>query len=561
LIASIRQQFDQPRPAVLAFIAALVAAAVYLPATQFQFVNWDDDGYVTANNALSLPWPDFLRWAFTTFHQANWHPLTWISLRLDAAAWGKTPFGYHLTNVLIHAANSFLAVILIWRLAGTGTAARFNPRRRFLAFGAGLIFALHPLHVESVAWVSERKDLLCAFFYLLSLCYYARLRHDRNNAGLSATVIRRDYFFCLFYCGLALMSKPMAVSLPLVMVLLDIYPFRRPRWYSWAILEKIPFLVITLISIALTVLAQTSAHATASLVDLPLAERLGNAARALVFYLWKGLLPIDLSPLYPLRNATVSTVINGALAGLFIVAAFGWTTIRIKKTPLPFVLVSIFAVMLLPILGLVQVGSQFAADRYMYLPLLPLSVGVLLVLHRCSGQALSDVRWSSLILLPMACVLAAVTYRQAMYWRNSETLWNRVLAVTPDVPTAHYNLANHYLASGRSLDAERHWLETVRLDPAHSRAYNQLGSLQLLRGDLEGALENYKRALRANPKNLEAIYNCAQVLDLLEHRNEALDMYERFVSQATAEYLTQKLAVLDRIRQIEHASKPAGNRP
>jgi len=547
---NISQRLRSVSPAQAAATVAVLAFLLYLPSLAFDFLNWDDDGYVTTNQALAYPWRDFLEWAFTTFRQGNWHPLTWLSLKIDHSLWGMNPAGYHLTNAALHAVNALLVVALMWRLSADEGGARSAAVRLGFAFIVGLVFAVHPLHVESVAWVSERKDLLCALFYLSSLI--AWLAWTRAGAPGGAG----PYGLSLLFFILALLSKPMAVSLPVILVLLDIYPLQRQPWKGRIVVEKIPFFAVAAASCVVTVIAQSSAESVAPMVDLSLADRFANAGRALFFYLGKSLWPADLSPLYQLRVVEGGMMLRGAVAGVAVLALFAWAIFRVRKSPLLFVLLAAFTAMLLPVLGIVQVGSQFAADRYMYLPMVPLAVGACMLAWRLRRNAGLPAAWLAAFVAVVTLLMGFLSYQQMQHWRNSEALWKKVLAEDAEIPTAHYNLGNHYLAENRLELAETEWLAVVRLDPGHSMAHNQLGNLSFLRGELKSALENYREAVENDSENIEAVFNYARVLDQLGMIHQAREFYRRFVELATAEYRTQVELASNRISQIDAIDPP-----
>ena len=533
-----------------AAITAAIAFLLYLPTLQFQFVNWDDDGYVTANQALAYRWRDFAHWAFTTFAQGNWHPLTWISLKIDYSFWGMNPLGYHLSNIIFHAVNSSLVVVLMWRLFSTAVPQEGGFRRVAFAFVTGLVFAIHPLHVESVAWISERKDLLYAFFYLLSVLTWLVWTQKEPGRRISL------YLLSLLFCVLSLMSKPMAVSLPVVLLLLDIYPLRRTGLGGRLILEKLPFVALALVSCVITIIAQAQAQSVAPMLELALFDRFGNAAQALFFYLYKSFVPLDLSPLYQLRSVDFSLMVKGVVAAFGFIVLVSMAIARFKKSPAFLVLLSMFLVMLLPVLGIVQVGSQSAADRYMYLALLPLSVGGCLLVSQLARKLTAPPSWLVFPVLVCGLILAFLTVQQSMHWRNSELLWKKVLTVDYEVPVAHYNLGNYYLAVNQLDKAEAEWRATIQLDPGYSRAHNQLGNLHFLKGDLNAALDRYRKAVASDPGNVEAVYNYAQVLDQLGMIRQAKDAYSQFIRLATTEYQEQIEVASGRIKQIDGILPP-----
>src|SRR5208283_3314559 len=289
----------------VAGFVSLLTFLVYLACLNNEFVMWDDNQYVYENPHLHPLNPAFFKWAFSDFYAANWHPLTWVSHALDYAVWGLNPLGHHLTSNILHAVNTFIVVILVAKLLEAWHPSRQqNPSPHLSHEGSyivialtGLLFGLHPLHVESVAWVSERKDLLCATFFLLSTLAYTK--YVSSGGGLRN---KQYYILVLFLFALALLSKPMAVSLPAVLLILDWHPFNRissMKSLLSAFLEKLPLIALSLVSSVLTVLAQKAGEAIQTFEIIPLASRVLVASQSLLSYLWKMVLPMNLIPYYP----------------------------------------------------------------------------------------------------------------------------------------------------------------------------------------------------------------------------------------------------------------------
>ena len=340
---------------LLAGAVSVLTFLLYLPSLGNEFVEWDDRLYVFGNpHILSLNF-SFLKWAFSTFHAYNWHPLTWISHDLDYAIWGLNPLGHHLTNSILHAANAFLVVLLVVKLMEAGELG-FGGRSFIAATVTGLLFGLHPLHVESVAWVAERKDLLCALFFLLSVRTYLQYAESISNHSASSFSFRhKDYLIALGFFILALLSKPMAVSLPAVLLILDWCPLGRIQSltsFKAALVEKGPFITLSLLSSIVTIQAQKAAMELMKVV--PLSTRVLVAAKSLLAYVWKMIVPKNLIPYYPypgdvsLFSAEYSLVIAGVLGITTVCVVFpgnrkfllaGW---------------SYYVITLLPVLGIVQ---------------------------------------------------------------------------------------------------------------------------------------------------------------------------------------------------------------
>ncbi|MEE9614570.1 MAG: hypothetical protein V3W31_06400, partial [Thermodesulfobacteriota bacterium] len=398
--------------AAAAFIVAAVTFLVYLPALYNGFVSWDDQLYVYENPNIRSLDAEFFGWLPTAVVSNNWHPLTVLSHAVDYALWGPDPMGHHLTSIVLHTLNVFLVFILAVRLVGDALPARA------LATGAvtALLFGLHPIHVESVVWVSERKDVLCAFFFLLSIIAY--LRYVRSGRGEAGKGKATAYAASLAFFALALMSKPMAVTLPLVLLILDSYPLRRTEGARRAVFEKIPFFALSIFTSVITVWAQRTTEAVAALDAHPLATRLFIAVRAYAFYLYKTLFPLGLAPFYPVPENTslLSIEFMAALALLVVVTVFCAAYLRRERA---FSAVWLYYVAtLLPVIGLVQVGLQSAADRYMYLP----SLGPFLLVGLGAGVVVEsypkrDRQAAAFAALLIMAGLAVGTVRQTGVWK------------------------------------------------------------------------------------------------------------------------------------------------
>ncbi|HZL80174.1 MAG TPA: glycosyltransferase family 39 protein, partial [Candidatus Limnocylindrales bacterium] len=352
------------RPRLIALLLAFVTLAAYLPVTQFNFLNYDDDEYVTENqvvqDGLTLAG---VKWAFTTGRASNWHPLTWLSHMTDCELFKLNAGAHHFINVIFHAANAALLFVLLLRLTKKNWPSAF----------VAALFAWHPLHVESVAWIAERKDVLSTFFALLTLLSYAKFVQENS---------RRHFWSALFYFTLGLMSKPMLVTLPFVLLLLDFWPLQRfplsrlrsasarQAAFRFQLLsEKTPFFLLAAASCLITFLVQHSGHAVATLDQVPPGFRLENAAVATVRYLQKIIWPAPLAVFYPLAPIPTATLVLAATALVFIFAA---TWLARNRNPCWLVGWLWFLGTLVPVIGLVQVGGAAMADRYTYIP----SIGI-----------------------------------------------------------------------------------------------------------------------------------------------------------------------------------------
>jgi tetratricopeptide (TPR) repeat protein len=516
----------------LAFLVSLATFALYLHALHNDFVALDDDAYIFENPHIRSFNIAFLRWAFLDFYASNWHPLTWMSHALDYALWGLNPLGHHLTNILLHAINTFIVVILAMRLreALTWTTEQKGPaaflrERAVLVTGGitGVLFGLHPLHVESVAWVAERKDLLCAFFFLLSIMFYSKfVRMLANGAARKDPASRffyRHYLAAGGFFVLALLSKPMAVTLPVVLLILDWYPFNRIqslKTFRFAFVEKLPFIALSLASSILTVYAQSAGRAIVPITFVPLSIRLLVAAKSLVSYLWKMAVPLNLVPFYPYpENASL-------LAGKYLLAIACVVLITVicsalaKKQKLWLSGWGYYVITLLPVIGIVQVGGQAMADRYTYLPSLgPFLITGCSVAWLFDSMNASQKRWIPAVrsigvaAIVLASVLSAyLTFQQIGVWKNSLVILNYILDKEPR------NSPHVYLYRGMALEkagklerALDDYNQAIALDPSYSEAYDNRGLLYQKKGQVNNAIEDFSKSILLDPSSGKAYFN------------------------------------------------------
>lgn len=435
--------------------AALLTFIVYLTAYPNGFVDLDDLGYIVDNRHIdTLNWQT-IRWAFTRFHEANWHPLTMLSLAIDRQLWGLNPFGFHLTNILLHSATVFcssfvFAVILrlvFQSKVMEGAEARLPDQRAIVggSIAAALFFGLHPLRVESVVWASERKDVLCLFFMTAAIWAYLGYAGERAPQPGASCVHSRRYWLVLFLSALSLLSKPTAVSLPLILLILDWYPLGRladGAGNRRVVPEKVPIFLMAAGTAVMTMRAQKIAMVRAPHVDFP--SRFLIACKALVFYIWKTLWPVGLAPFYP-HPGNVATTAPGAflpyVAGVATISALAYIVRSRAKMWLALWL--FYVVTLAPMLGIVQVGGQWMADRYSYLPALGISLlgggGVAWLVDRLWKRGKR--RAAYLVVSLAVCLVVAdtvVTVRQIRFWRNTETLATREIDLEPGQTGAAY---------------------------------------------------------------------------------------------------------------------------
>jgi Flp pilus assembly protein TadD len=489
-------------PALIALALALLVGLVFERVRGHAFLLLDDAEYVTANGwVLGGMSAAGARWAFAGFHFANWSPLTWLSHMLDVELFGVAPGPHHLVNVGLHAANAALFFLALWRMSGALWAPAL----------AAAFFALHPLRVESVAWVSGRKDVLSGLFFMLTLLAYA-------GHAARPTAARYAAALAAYACGL--LAKPMLVTLPFVLVLLDVWPLRRiargadgrlPRARLAALArEKLPFLALAAASGLLTLLAQRSGGSLSGIAGVPLGLRIANAFVAYGSYLWKTIWPSGLAYFHP-HPADQSELPAGfwlACAASALALALGsFAALRLRRRPHLAVGWFWFLGMLVPVIGLVQVGGQAWADRYTYLP----SLGLALAL----AWGLADlVRARPRLGLPVKAAAAGALLllgwaarEQTATWRDDRTLFAHALAVTSRNHVAHTHLGTALLAAGDVAAAERHLREALALRPDFALALNALGTLEGARGDLASADERFALAMRVAPGNPVAAYN------------------------------------------------------
>jgi Flp pilus assembly protein TadD len=528
----------------------LVTLLIYLPVRHYSFVNLDDGKYVTENPMVQagLTWAG-VKYAFTSWYGDFWHPLTCLSHMLDCQLFGLNAGGHHLVSVLFHATNAVLLLLLLLRLTGAFWQSAF----------IAALFAWHPLHVESVAWVAERKDVLSTFFGLLTLMAYVRyaqgvnsdMRQVTRTSSIQSRVMRhasRYYWLALLLFALALMAKPMLVTLPFVFLLLDYWPLRRVTGDGWrvtgdkksvgkrstfnssafafgygatapkrseggqlsTILEKWPFFALAAASCVVTFIAQKRGGAVAPLGGYPLSARIGNAAVAYVKYLFNSVYPVNLAVFYPLPKEIPLVQVAGAM---MVLAVISWLIWRARRQR-PYLLMGWlwYLGMLVPAVGLVQVGPQAMADRFTYLPLIGVFIGVVFGL----GDLAKKLRLEPMVMISIAGIVLAgclfATARQLHFWRDNETLFERTLAVTKDNPVAHYTLGNGLLQRGQVEEAMAQFQKALEIKPDYTEAHNNLGCAFLRKGQVNKAMAHFQKALELQPNNVEVQNNLAWVL-------------------------------------------------
>ncbi len=566
-------------------LVALLTIAAFFPVLQNGFVDWDDDVNIVDNlDYRGLGWQQ-LRWMFTNFNLGHYQPLSWVTLGLDYVLWGMNPFGYHLTNLILHGANAAIFYFVALRLLSAVFRKSMDSGELPLRVAAGfaaLLFALHPLRVESVAWVTERRGLLAGLFFLLSVLCYLRANAIQESSG---TRLRWMAAAVTTY-GLSLLSKASGLAFPIVLLALDVYPLGRlsgglKEWRNasnrklwW---EKIPFLVLALTAAALALMAEHQRGAVRSLQEYGIIFRVGQAFFGLTFYPWKTLVPSGLFPMYAVVADAVPASWSlqppeDAILALSIIMALAVSIVLFllrHRWPAGLAGWVCYVGLVAPVTGIVRVGGHIVADRYSYLPCLGWAIlvgGGLLVLWQ---RWLSHSRMASasvLVVTTMAVAgLGGLTWRQAQVWHDSDTLFGHVLAVSPrskmahvnfgfvlasrgefdkavkhyqqalqidpDYPIAHFDLADSLSQQGKADEAVKHYRHVIRLRPGFVMTYHNLGMLLVKQGKLEEAADSYRRALEIAPTFEEAHNNLGYILagrgkveEAIEHYRKALDL-------------------------------------
>ena len=529
---------------------AFVVVLLYLPALGNGFVNWDDDLYVYKNPQIRSITPSALLRTFTHIHAAsgNWHPLTMISHAADYAIWGLRPLGHHLTSLLLHGFNAALVVLLAIHLLQARAAGRALSRSGLIAAGvvAGLLFGLHPLHVESVAWVSERKDLLSALFYLLGVLSY--LGYARHAGGSVGPWKNRRYLTTLLCFVLALLSKPMALSFPFVLLIIDWYPLY--RWQRPSVrrllVEKIPFFFLDLGVATVAVLAQRAGGAFRPLAEVTLGPRVLVAIRATAIYLGKTVLPAGLLPFYSYPTHVSLLSWEFGVPAVVTTATVVGCLVTVKQYRGFAAVLAAYAVVLLPVLGIVQIGPQAMADRYTYLP----SVSLVALLGAGAGAlwdrtAIASARWKAALVTAGLLLLGLLSWqslRQIGIWRNSETLWSRVLQYEPWNTEAYNNRASYYYDRGEYNKALADYDSALSVQPALGRAhaskrrsayFNDRAITYVRLNKYDEALADEDQAIALRPSEASYYFNRGNIYFMTLRNPEARDDFDRAIAASS----------------------------
>jgi protein O-mannosyl-transferase len=533
---------------LICLLLIFLTLSVYIQIKGHDFINLDDTEYVTDNRhvreGVKLK---TISWAFSSTHASNWHPLTWLSHMMDCQLFGVDPGRHHLINLLLHIINTLLLFIVLKKMTGNLWQSGF----------VASLFAIHPLHVESVAWISERKDVLSTLFWMLTMWSY--------TFYVKAPGIKR-YLPVFLFLALGLMSKPMLVTLPFVLILLDYWPLGRIRIHRSAInrrifIEKIPLFVLVAISSAITFLVQKQGGAVSSLDAIPVNIRISNALVSYGAYIVKMVWPSKMAVLYPLSDIIPWWKI--LLSCTFLISMSYLAIRHIKKRP--YISVGWFWYLgtLVPVIGIVQVGRQAMADRYTYIPL----IGIFIIICWAASEVIT--RWRHIkttvvaVATAIILVLTAVTFLQVRHWRNSITLFEHALGVTrgnymshnnlgialqgqnkikeaighfsealrinSELWEIHYNLGNALEKQGKADEAIKHYLEALRINPDYEKAHNNLGNALEKQGRRDEAIKYYLEAIRINPGFAKAHYNLGVALKDLGQIDGAMKHFSEAV--------------------------------
>jgi protein O-mannosyl-transferase len=502
-----------------AFVCIFLMAIVWFVFGQtlgHDFINYDDDAYVYDSprvlNGITAPG---VKWAFTHSHAYNWHPLTTISHMFDCQLYGSKPAGHHFTSVALHG----VAVLLLFFVLGQMTGGPSRTGNIWRSGFVAALFAIHPLHVESVAWIAERKDVLSAVFFMLTLGAYA-------HYARKPTITRYATMAILFACGL--MSKPMLVTLPLVLLLIDYWPLGRFAGAATTtrtlVLEKVPLFALAAASSIITILIQQ--HGITPLDRLPFTLRVYNASLSGLTYIGQMIWPARLAPFYPYPSGHLSIWIPVfAIAVLAFVSYKAWA-LR-NKYPYFFTGWFWYVVMLLPVIGILQVGLQAHADRYTYLP----HIGLYLVGTWAFADLTAQLKYrfaiSGTVAVAMIIALTFAAWKQTSHWKNSETLWTHSLAVTSRNDIAHHDLGRVYLNAGKLDEAVANFRAAIEIRPDNAKAHASLATALMGKGNPNEAFLQWQKSLQLQPGNVNARDNLGVALAREGRIHEAMAQWQQ----------------------------------
>jgi protein O-mannosyl-transferase len=495
---------------IVYIVLAVVTLAVFWQVNHFDFINFDDNIYITGNSivqsGLTL---EGIRWAFGSKYFGLWNPLVWLSFMLDYQLYGLNAGGYHLTNLILHILSALLLFWLFNRMTGSLWSSTF----------VAAFFALHPLHVESVAWIAERKDVLSAFFWMLTLCLYVYYTEKP---------VTKRYLLVILGFISGLLSKPMIITLPVIMILLDYWPLRRfeshkGKIFLWQLKEKILFFIL---SVILAFITSYTPGSSMDVKNIPLISRLANAPVAFVAYLGKTFWPQDMAIFYPMLEHIPLWQVGGAIILIIIISVT--VIVTIKYLPYLFVGWFWYTITILPVIGIIQIGDFAMTDRYHYLP----SIGIAIMLAWGMPFLFPGTTTRKKILFPAAiaflAILTFLSWKQCGYWRNNLELWNHALNVTKDNYMAHNNLASTLLEEGKIDKAVYHYKKAISINNYSSARYN-MGIIYYRLGQYDQAIESFNQAIRVSPDYAAAYYNLGIVYFSLRQYQRAAENYSEAI--------------------------------
>lgn len=505
------------------FVCLFLFFSLFLTYSQIrnhEFINYDDDVYIVENHhiqeGISL---SGIKWAFTTFKNSNWHPLTWLSHMLDYELFGLNPTGHHFMNVFFHAISSillFFSLIMMFSVSKN----KFSADCFWISVFIASLFALHPMHVESVAWAAERKDVLCTMFWMLTMIAYMFY--------IKRPDIRR-YIPVLIFFVLGLLSKPMIVTLPFVLILTDIWPFKRFKLKKRDIkifTEKIPLFILVVFSSVITFMAQSKGGAVTSINHLSFLTRFLNAVHSYFQYLIKFCWPSQLSVFYPYAAPSTGQLIL-SFSGIALIS---FLTIRsFKKRPWYLIGWLWYLGTLIPVIGIVQVGTQSMADRYTYIPFI--GIAIIIALGLTELFAFLKLKKNHLIcfFVMLIFIFSICTWFQIRHWKNSFTIYEQAISVTKANHLAHNNLGAAYSAKLNHESAIYHFRKALEYKPEYPVALDNLGSELSEKGEYKIAISLFKKAIQLKPDFSKAYYNSGTTLILLNRYEEAYDYLKKTI--------------------------------
>ncbi|PYS99075.1 MAG: hypothetical protein DMF63_13465 [Acidobacteria bacterium] len=505
---------------IVAGLLVVVCVVIYFRVTGFDFINLDDDIYVYENAMVAAGLSaKSIAAAFTSLQATNWHPITWISHQLDVTLFGLNAGSHHAMNLVLHIANSVLLFFLLRGISGDQWKSAI----------VAAVFAVHPAHVESVAWIAERKDVLSTLFMLLAFLAYSRYTKNTTN--------KRSFWIALGLFAIGLMAKPMLVTFPFLLLLMDYWPLKRIDEFRWSnmrqiVAEKIPFFALSAISAIVTIMAQSSGGAVQTLERFSIQDRISNAVVSYAKYVAMMFYPADLGVWYPFDKNLTGLELGAAaifLAGISAISIW-----QIRKRPYLFVGWFWFIGTLVPVIGIVQVGRQALADRYTYVPYIGLSVAVVWLVSELAERLQLPVLVRGAAAVMALIGLTLVAYGQVSYWRNTETIFSRTLHVTKNNYLVETNYCRYLDQLNRLDEAFQHCTSAVTIDPRGVEGLNTLGDVLLKQGKLDEARRNFQKVTEIDGSYSLAYANLGIIETRSENFDAAIEQFDQALSHDKA---------------------------